>query len=254
VTVTILAEHPRWVVVSKPSGLPVHRSKMVRSRDALLQRVRDQVNCRVHPIHRLDRPTSGCVLFAKDSEMAARLQAAMSHPQSIKTYLIGVRGTATPGTGALLDIPLRTEGKIQEAQTYIECLGSVSEPRCSLFLARPRTGRWHQIRRHMVRISMPVLLDSTHGDTRVNRWWRDNTGLSRLAMHCASLNLRLPHGESLVVQCPIPEDLAKPWQALGWWRDLVRQHPEWIVPSLQETDSQEPARTVLPTSHDEAKP
>jgi tRNA pseudouridine65 synthase len=223
--ITILRDHKDWCVVAKPAHLAVHRSAMVRDRTVLLQLVRNTVGCRVNAVHRLDRPTSGCIIFAKNKPATAMIQAAMRLPAAQKTYLLCARGWAEPKSSVLIDIPLTHDGITKEAQTYIECLGASREPRCALILARPRTGRWHQIRRHIKRLSMPILMDSLHGDTQTNRWWRETYGLRRLALHCHSLHVPLPDGTVIEASCPLPQDLSSVFQQLPWWEEAVAHFP-----------------------------
>lgn len=169
----------------------------------MMIRVRDALDRYVYPVHRLDRPTSGCLLFALSSEAVPPLQDALREGE--KTYVALVRGVADRFDGVTIDRPLAKEGVDQEAQTAIEVLASAPEPRCSLVLARPATGRFHQVRRHLAGVGHPILGDSTHGDTRVNRAWRER-GLERLALHCYHLRLALQDGP-LDVTAPIPPDL-----------------------------------------------
>ncbi len=208
-----LTEH--YVVVAKPARLMVHRSKLCRDNVYALQLVRDQVGRYVHPIHRLDRATSGCLLFAFDPEWARLLQDALRDGQ--KTYLAMVRGNIEDFAPVDVRKPMKDDnGILKDAHTWAQALGGSADPRCSLVLARPSTGRYHQVRRHLRDLSHPVLMDATHGDTKCNRWWRENTSLSRLALHCWRMDLPLPDGR-LQVTCPIPEDLGRVWREMPWW-------------------------------------
>jgi len=220
---TVLAHTEHYVVVSKPPRLMVHRTRLGRDDTYALQMVRDQVGRYVHPIHRLDRATSGCLIFGFDPTWARILQEALAAGQ--KSYLAMVRGNIR--TEAPVDIrrPMKDDnGILKDAHTWARAIGSSAEPRCSLVLARPTTGRYHQVRRHLRDLSHPVLMDATHGDTRCNRWWRENTSLSRLALHCWRIELDLPDGP-LRVTAPIPEDLAEVWHQMPWWPS-ARAHLE----------------------------
>lgn len=210
----VLARGDDWVVVHKPSGVLVHRQPGVRE-DAAVQIVRNQVGRRVWPVHRLDRATSGCLLFALEHGAIAGLHDALG--RGSKRYLAQVRGNLAADEPFVVDAPLKVNGKEKSAATRFTKLGGASEPRSSLVLAEPRTGRYHQIRRHLVRLSHPVLGDSTHGDTRVNRTWRKEHGLHRLALHCWTLRLDLPDGTPLSVTAPPPDELMSVWVAQPWW-------------------------------------
>jgi tRNA pseudouridine65 synthase len=77
---------------------------------------------------------------------------------------------------------------------------------CTLVSVTPETGRLHQIRRHAYAMGMPILGDTQHGDSKVNRWWRENCGLHRLALHCLSID----NFDGLDVVAPLPNDLVEP--------------------------------------------
>jgi tRNA pseudouridine65 synthase len=220
----VLARGARWAVVAKPSGLPVHRSAMVRERDTVMRVVRRTFGDGVNPVHRLDRGTSGCLLLSLDPTWTSTLQAALT--AGTKRYVASVRGEITTREPVVVDTPMKDpDGVVQEARTLATPLASSPEPRCSLVLAEPDTGRWHQVRRHLRDLSHPVLGDSTHGDTRVNRWWREERGLGRLGLHCLSITLA-PPGETIEVTCPVPEDLLRVWRALPWWDEAVARLPD----------------------------
>ncbi len=211
----ILAQGDDWIVVDKPAGLLVHRSRWATDRDVVLTRLRDQLGQYVYPVHRLDRPTSGCLAFGLSSEGAHRLQEALQRGQ--KTYLTLVRGQADPLHQTWIDRPLSGEngGPRKPARTWIEVLGSSPDPRCSLVLARPEQGRYHQIRRHLARASHPLLGDASHGDTRLNRVWRA-WGLPRLLLHCVRLELPHPDGP-IDVHVPPPLDMLGVLVRLPFW-------------------------------------
>jgi tRNA pseudouridine65 synthase len=84
--------------------------------------------------------------------------------------------------------------------------------------------RWHQIRKHLNGLSHPVIGDSRHGDTKINRYWRQR-GLERLGLHCASMALPLPDGSLLQVECPPPRELTDVWRELPWWEDACAALP-----------------------------
>ena len=119
---TVLCSGDGWLVVDKPSGIFVHRSSLDASaRDVMVTRVRDLLGAPVFPVHRLDRPTSGCLLFALSPEATRRCQAALQ--EAHKTYLALVRGTAER-LPARVDRPLRPPDKVDEvaASTSFEVL------------------------------------------------------------------------------------------------------------------------------------
>ncbi len=200
----------RWIVaVAKPSGIAVHRG-WARDGPMALQLVRDQIGARVYPVHRLDRATSGILLFALDSTTAAAASSCFAEAKVEKTYLALVRGVAPEHV--VVDHPLRPDRgrERQPAVTEIWRLSANPAEHCSLVQARPRTGRLHQIRRHLKHLSHPIVGDVRYGKGNINRHYREAWQLNRLALHAA--RLRLPHpvtGVALDILAPLPEDLAR---------------------------------------------
>lgn len=223
--IRVLVRTPDYAVVDKPSGLTVHRSRGSTERVFALQLVRDLLGQRVHPVHRIDRGASGCLLFALSSSAARELQAAMSDPQARKTYIALCRGRWTAGEGPILvDNPMKDDNRrLKDAATEVLCLATTAQPRCSLVRARPRTGRYHQVRRHVRDLNHPVIGDSQHGDTKFNRVWRDQHGLARLALHCHRLELP---AAGIDVACPLPEDLAGPLRRVPFYERALREWPD----------------------------
>lgn len=215
-TLPVLASGTDWVVVDKPPGLLVHRQQPGHE-EAAVQLLRDQLGRHVWPVHRLDRATSGGLLFALHRDAVDPLHRALGVGR--KRYLAHVRGDVAWTGPVEVDAPLEVDGKEHEARTTLLRLAGAPDPRSSLVLAEPHTGRYHQVRRHLARLSHPVLGDAKHGDTRVNQWWRDHQGLPRLALHCWQIEALLPDGTALRVQAPVPADLERLWRAQPWWPD-----------------------------------
>jgi tRNA pseudouridine65 synthase len=220
----VLRETDDWIVVAKPPRLLVHRNMYHPKAEACLQWVRDQVGQRVYPIHRLDFQTSGCLLFAKKQEWAAPLQKSLQNGH--KTYLAFVRGHFNQDGPVTVSNPMKDDkGILKEAESVVDCLGRSHEPRCSLLRVHPKTGRFHQVRRHVRDLYHPCIGDSEHGDTRVNRWWRENSRANRLGLHCFRMQLPLPDGSMLETECPLFEDQFELFSGLPWWQDAVRIEP-----------------------------
>ncbi len=202
------------VVVDKPSGLSVHRGDDQGTTFAL-NLTRNAIGQWVYPVHRLDRATSGVLVFALSSEHARILHGSFSTRAVHKTYLALVRGTS-PASG-VIDSPMakREGGPDVESLTEYETL-FVSNRRLSLVEARPRTGRRHQIRRHLRRIDHPIAGDVKYGNGPDNRRYRAELGLYRLALHARSLSFTHPtSGERVTFQSLIPEDFAGPLRRIG---------------------------------------
>ena len=220
--VPVLARSERWAIVAKPSGLPIHRSEFVRRGPTLVGVAGRALDAWVDPVHRLDQPVSGCLLLSLDRSFTSHLQQALTDGQ--KRYLAMVRGAIPTREEYVEERVLVVEGDEKEARTAFRPLGSSVDPRCSLVLASPATGRFHQLRRHLRGLDHPILGDSTHGDTRVNRLWREEHGLLRLALHCFELDLVID-GEPVLVRAPLPEDLSTLFRRMPWWEEAVRHHP-----------------------------
>jgi tRNA pseudouridine65 synthase len=201
------------LAVAKPAGLAVHRGA-ARDRTVALQLVRDRVGRHVHAVHRLDRATSGVLLFALDPATARRLQEQLEAGKVAKRYLALVRGVP-PETGVIdHPIPRDVDGPRVPALTEFRRLATFE--RYALVEARPRTGRRHQIRRHFKHLSHPLIGDVRYGKGEHNRLFRDRFGLHRLALHALELAFDHPEtGEALRLVAPVPEDLAGPLRAMG---------------------------------------
>ena len=219
---TILFRDESLIAIDKPSGLAVHRG-WAREHDVAMVRLRDQIGgARVFPVHRLDRATSGVLLFALSAEMAALVCESFAAGKTEKTYLALVRGV--PPEEILIDHPLPpsedTHAPRVSAQTMVvrrEVFG-----RYSLVEARPLTGRLHQVRRHLKHISCPIIGDVNYGKGEHNRLFRERYGLHRLFLHAT--RLRLPHpaqGGELDIGSPLPSDLEGVLQALREAIDVV---------------------------------
>lgn len=225
----ILYRDAYLVAINKPSGLLVHRSLIDRHETRFaIQLTRDQIGQKVYPVHRLDKPTSGVLLFALDSNTARLLSEQFTAGQVCKTYLAVVRGhTAENG---VINYPLREElDKIadadadqakpaQEALTHYQCLattelpypvGRYSSARYSLLELQPKTGRKHQLRRHLKHIFHPIVGDTTHGDGKHNTLFREQFACQRLLLHANTLQFTHPHhAETLHLVAPLPLDFA----------------------------------------------
>lgn len=199
----ILYQDDALVAIDKPAGLLVHRSALDAKETVFaLQLVRDQIGREVFPCHRLDKPTSGVLLFALNKTVLKQVQEAFHEHAIEKTYLAVTRGW--PSETGTIDYDLRSEenpNKIQNAITSYRCLeqssidypvGRYSRARFSFLELKPRTGRKHQIRRHLAHIRHPILGDTRHGDGAQNRFLRDFCGFQRLMLHASRLQLKHP--------------------------------------------------------------
>jgi tRNA pseudouridine65 synthase len=206
-------------VANKPSGLLVHRG-WDDDDDVALFRVRDALGQHVHPLHRLDRGTSGALLFARTREAAAVLAKAFEEGRVEKRYLALVRGT--PPDAGVIDhpIPRREGGPRVPAVTRFRRIARSPIDRCSLVLALPETGRLHQVRRHLRHIDHPLVGDVAHGSGEINRHYRAQYNLHRLALHAHFLAFEHPVTLARIeVTAAVPDDLGEALALLGLPRD-----------------------------------
>lgn len=215
---SILYSDDYLVAVDKLPGLLVHRTGLDSGETRFaLQMVRDQLDRRVWPVHRLDKGTSGVLLFALDAGTARTMGLAFEAGLGLnKTYRAVVRGW--PADAGLIDHPLRRmpddmrvqREEIQDAQTRFRTLARYELPlpqgkfpttRCALVELQPLTGRRHQLRRHMKHLSHPIIGDATHGKGPLNRDLAALLGLQRLWLHACRLELSHPvSGEAVQIE------------------------------------------------------
>ncbi len=208
------------VAVSKPGGLLVHRDEHHPDAPAALQIVRDQLGRKLWPFHRLDRPSSGILIFGLSSAAAAGLQASLSDAAAVKEYLALMRWPGSRGTlGQLGDEwtceqTLHTDDdRPQAARTDFAMLETFRG--CALVRCRIHTGRYHQIRRHANHCGRHILGDTTHGKGRMNALFREKYGLPRLFLHLERVSMRHPTtGEPLELVDPLPDELEAVLQRL----------------------------------------
>jgi tRNA pseudouridine65 synthase len=194
------------VVVAKPAGITVHRDAWSHHGErVVLQTVAMQVDRHLYPVHRLDRNTSGVLCFALSSAMARELHANLAAETARKEYLVLCRGE-TPES-FVSDRPLTAaNGERRPARTEFERLATFS--RCSLLRARIRTGRRHQIRRHLGHLAHQIIGDSSYGKGRINAFFRETYGLPRMFVHAERLVVAHPRtGAMIEVGAELPEDL-----------------------------------------------
>lgn len=210
---SLLYRDDRVAAFAKPSGLLVHRG-WGDDDVVAVDLARAAIGARVHPVHRIDRATSGALLFALDPESAAALCGLFERGAVEKRYLALVRGIAPEAGRIDHPIPRREGGPRVPAATSFRRLGAVE--RYSLVEARPETGRLHQVRRHLKHINHPIVGDVNYGKGDINRLFRERFGLHRLALHAASLRFEHPFtGEEIVIRAEVPDDLGGPLERMG---------------------------------------
>jgi tRNA pseudouridine65 synthase len=241
---TILYQDDHLIAIDKPPGLLVHRSDIDRHENRFaVQLLRDQVGRRVQPVHRLDKGTSGVLLFAFDAEITRRLGAMFERNEVGKSYLAVVRGW--PPESGTVDHPLTRAGDdygrspgntaAQPARTDFRREATIELPvavdrypvaRYALVRLEPHSGRRHQLRRHMKHIAHPIIGDATHGKGRHNRWFQQQFGCHRLLLACTELRFRHPKTDAPTRLCAPPGDQ---------FADLLRRFG-WMQASADATD------------------
>ncbi|WP_026954173.1 pseudouridine synthase [Algoriphagus vanfongensis] len=214
----IIYQDSSLIAINKPSGLLVHRTKLAAEEktEFAVQILRDQIGQRVYPVHRLDRPTSGVLLFALDETLLPELKRQFADREVSKTYWAIVRGIPRDDN-FLIDQGLKNErsGKIQEAITDFRLIQSCEIPfdttgryptsRYSLLEACPKTGRTHQIRRHLAHARHYIVGDKKHGNNKQNHFFQAQYGLDHLLLHGQKLEIFHPVlQKKLVLEAEIP--------------------------------------------------
>jgi tRNA pseudouridine65 synthase len=233
----ILYQDEYLVAINKPSGLLVHKSMIDRHEIYYaMKMLRDQIGAWVYPVHRLDKPTSGVLLFALDSETARLLSEQFKAHTIQKTYIAVVRGYA-PSSGVIehalkekLDkISDKNANKDKEAQdaiTKYKCLdtveinasvGKYAKTRYSLVELKPQTGRKHQLRRHMKHINHHILGDTKYGRGEHNKFVREKYAMNRMLLHSTSLEILHPYThDKLSLNATVDDTFLNIFREFNW--------------------------------------
>jgi tRNA pseudouridine65 synthase len=233
----ILFHDEHCIAVDKPSGLLVHPSNIDRHETRFAMRmIRDQIGRLVYPVHRIDKATSGVLLFALSSGSSAKLCADFRERRVSKQYIAVVRGYFEKESG-VLDRPLatnptwkagkfaETRGEPQTAETHYQTLSTCEIPfavgryptaRYSLISLEPKTGRRHQIRRHLKHAAHPIVGDTTHGDHRHNHFLRERFGLTRMMLVARRLGFDHPvSGDRIEIAAELGDEFAMLLDQIG---------------------------------------
>ena len=233
----IIYQDEYLVAVNKPAGMLVHRSWLDKyETQFVMQTLRDQIGQHVFPLHRLDRPTSGVLVFALSSEIASNVMPMFANHEMVKTYHAIVRGWIEEGD--VLNYPLKEEldkiadkfakqdKEAQSAVTEYQPLAKVEVPfstgkfpttRYCLVEMKPKTGRKHQLRRHMAHLRHPIVGDTTHGDGKHNRLYREEYDCHRLLLHASELRFVHPYTkQELVLKASFDESWQKLFAEFEW--------------------------------------
>lgn len=222
--IQICYEDDFLIAVNKPNNLLVHHSFMARNMEeetTLVALLQEQLGLKLYPVHRLDRKTSGVLLLAKKRVEVKALQDLFQQNQIQKTYHALVRGFA-PEEG-IIDSPVkgRDANVHKEAKTVYRKLQEIAldipvhpypGSRYSLLELKPQTGRLHQLRIHMNKISHPIVGDPKYGDRFHNRMFENELNFSKMFLHASSIQFKHPFAKrELIINADFPED----WMALA---------------------------------------
>lgn len=229
----IIFEDEYILCVNKPNNVLVHHahlSRNVADEDSLLQLIEAQKALKVYPIHRLDRKTSGIILLAKQKEYVADFQSLFTNNTIQKTYYGVVRGFS-PET-KIIDSPVKgRDAKVhKDALTELNTLAKITlnipvkpydSSRYSLVELLPKTGRMHQLRVHMNKISHPLIGDAKYGDKNHDLMYENQFGFNNLFLHAGQLEFSHPFtNEKMVLKATFPKDWLSLFDKFDWSNPL----------------------------------
>ncbi len=221
----IIYQDDYLIAINKPNGLLVHRTQIAAHEDTFaVQLLRDQIGKRVHPVHRLDRKTSGVLLFAFESAVTKNLQSQFIEGTVDKKYEAIVRGYFPESS--IVDYPLTNDrGKTQAAITHFKLVRKTELPipfgkhpssRYSLIEARPETGRMHQIRKHLNHLRHPIIGDRPHGCNKQNKLFKERWKMTSMLLHAVNLSIKHPLTNApLQLIAPRPKVFTQMVETLG---------------------------------------
>lgn len=217
----VLYADDRLAVVDKPAGLMVHDSALARGEsDFVADRLREQFGRPIFLVHRLDRATSGCLLLAFDRDTASALGKVVMSGEVEKDYWAICRGWPEAeaftidhdldgGPGKPVKKPAVTRFQVLARTECAWPSSGFDTSRYALLNAKPQTGRFRQIRRHLKHAFHHLIGDTSHGDGRHNRSFR-MLGVHRMLLHARRLAFVHPHtGDRIVVTAPVDAQFTK---------------------------------------------
>lgn len=226
--IEIIFEDSYIIIVNKPTNVLIHNSYYARNikEDTLLELLFAQIGKSFYPVHRLDRKTSGVIILAKKKEYVSIFQKLFNNNKVQKTYLAIVRGFVKKSI--LIDSPVKNpDTKVyKNAETFCEPLYTkevaipvhpYSTSRYSLVKLTLTTGRMHQLRIHMNKISHPIVGDYKYGDRFHNRMFEENFNCHNLFLHARSIQLKHPiTSENIFIEASLPVNWTSIGKHFGW--------------------------------------
>lgn len=222
----IIYQDEYLVAINKPHGLLVHRSPIAAdATEFAVQILRDQLGRMVYPVHRLDRKTSGVLLFALHDELNSKMQVQFSDGKVRKQYHAIVRGFTPDSMN--IDYPLkRDDGVVQDAFTAFITLqkteldvpfGKHATSRYSLIDLAPTTGRMHQLRKHMAHIFHPIIGDRPHGCNKQNKFFLEYFQMNSMLLHAKEISFYHPvTGAQILISADYQPEFKRMLNVLGF--------------------------------------
>jgi len=221
------------LLVTKPNNVLVHHAHHSRNKieeESLIQLIENQFGKRYYPIHRLDRKTSGIILLASKREYVASFQALFTNNEIQKIYYGVVRGFSEDNK--VINSPVKGRDALvyREAETQLNCLDKIElnipvkpydSSRYSLVELKPKTGRMHQLRIHMNKVSTPLINDAKYGDKNHDLMYAKQFGWKNLFLHAGSLEFIHPFtNKKLILKSSFSEDWVQLFQEFSWKNPL----------------------------------
>jgi tRNA pseudouridine65 synthase len=228
VNLPIIYQDDYLLVINKPNNILVHPSFYARNIESrsMIEILKDEFGVALYPIHRLDHKTSGIIVFAKSAEIAKQMQALFVHQTIQKTYHAIVRGHIP--TNGIVNSPVKNAdtGIYKDAHTAYSCLSQTeidipvqpyAKSRYSFIALSPKTGRMHQLRKHMNKISHPIIGDNKYGNRHHNHMFQEKFGQGNLFLHASKIEFEHPVTKSkLLLSAPLPPFWQKLATQLNW--------------------------------------
>ena len=221
------------LLVTKPNNVLVHHAHHSRNKieeESLIQLIENQFGKRYYPIHRLDRKTSGIILLASKREYVASFQALFTNNEIQKIYYGVVRGFSQEHL--IIDSPVKGRDALvyKDAETQLKLLDKIileipvkpyKSSRYSLVELKPKTGRMHQLRIHMNKVSTPLINDAKYGDKNHDLMYAKEFGWKNLFLHAGSLEFIHPFtNKKLILKSSFSEDWIQLFQEFSWKNPL----------------------------------
>lgn len=230
-SIEIIYDDEYIIAVNKPNNYLIHNSHYARNiqEPTLIDVLTEQLGYSPYPLHRLDRKTSGVIILAKDKSYISSFQPLFQEEAISKTYCAVVRGFTEPQGS--VDTPVKNDdtGVYKDALTHYETLQRIEldipvhpypKSRYGLVKLMPQTGRMHQLRKHMNKISHPIIGDYKYGDRFHNRNFEDNFDWHYMFLHAYSVEFEHPLSyQQLCLKASFPKDWLSLFDEFGWTAD-----------------------------------